>query len=149
MNAEEIALEFEQYLKEIEEQPWGNHEIYLSEAIVMLRQLQKERDLLFSAHSHEMVRADKLAVENEELKADNFTLAQTVSELTTIRGSSTLVPDDKLKEMRERLAHLEKMIVWYQDITMTGTNSQDYENGFWDAVNFVKQHQLGTEYGHN
>ena len=69
MNAEEIALEFEQYLKEIEEQPWGNHEIYLSEAIQMLRQLQKERDLLFSAHSHEMVRADELAVENELLKA--------------------------------------------------------------------------------
>ena len=69
MNAEEIALEFEQYLKEIEEQPWGNHEIYLSEAIQMLRQLQKERDLLFSAHSHEMVRADRLAIENELLKA--------------------------------------------------------------------------------
>ena len=63
MNAEEIALEFEQYLKEIEEQPWGNHEIYLSEAIVMLRQLQKERDLLFSAHSHEMTRADELQIE--------------------------------------------------------------------------------------
>jgi hypothetical protein len=63
MNAEEIALEFEQYLKEIEEQPWGNHEIYLSEAIQMLRQLQKERDLLFSAHSHEMVRADELQIE--------------------------------------------------------------------------------------
>ena len=115
----------------------------------MLRQLQKERDLLFNAHSVEMVRADTLAVENEELKADSFTLAQMVSELTVVRGSSTLVPDDKLKEMRERLAHLEKMIVWYQDITMTGINSQDYENGFWDAVNFVKQHQLGTEYGYN
>ena len=63
MNAEEIALEFEQYLKEIEAQPWGNHEIYLSEAIVMLRQLQKERDLLFSAHSHEMTRADELQIE--------------------------------------------------------------------------------------
>ena len=111
MNAEEIALEFEQYLKEIEEQPWGNHEIYLSEAIVMLRQLQKERDLLFSAHSHEMVRADKLAVENEELKADNFTLAQTVSELTTIRGSSTLVPDDKLAEMQ---AEIEKLRNWVE-----------------------------------
>lgn len=149
MNAEEIALEFEQYLKEIEDQPWGNHEIHLSEAIQLLRDLKKERDLLFNAHSVEMVRADTLAVEHEELKADNFTLAQTVSELTTIRGSSTLVPDEKLKEMQERLAHLEKMVVWYQDITMTGTNSQDYENGFWDAVNFVKQHQLGTEYEHN
>jgi hypothetical protein len=68
MNAEEIALEFEQYLKEIEDQPWGNHEIHLTEAIQVLRDLKKERDLLFSAHSHEMVRADTLAVENEELK---------------------------------------------------------------------------------
>lgn len=68
MNAEEIALEFEQYLKEIEDQPWGNHEIHLSEAIQLLRDLKKERDLLFSAHSVEMVRADKLDVENEELK---------------------------------------------------------------------------------
>lgn len=67
MNAEEIALEFEQYLKEIEEQPWGNHEIYLSEAIVMLRHLQKERDLLFSAHSYEMVRADELQIECDRL----------------------------------------------------------------------------------
>jgi hypothetical protein len=30
--------------------------------------LQTERDLLFKAHSHEMVRADKLAIENESLK---------------------------------------------------------------------------------
>ena len=67
MNAEEIALEFEQYLKEIEEQPWGNHEIYLSEAIQMLRRLQKERDLLFSAHSHEMTRADELQIECDRL----------------------------------------------------------------------------------
>lgn len=80
-------------------------------AATMLRQQQKERDLLFSAHSHEMVRADKLAVENEELKADNFTLAQTVSELTTIRGSSTLVPDDKLAEMQ---AEIEKLRSWVE-----------------------------------
>jgi len=52
------------------------------------------------------------------------------------------VPCDELKKMQDRLAHLEKMIVWYQDITMTGINSADYENGFWDAVDFVKQHQV-------
>ena len=85
--------------------------IYNISAADKLRQLQKERDLLFSAHSHEMVRADKLAVENEELKADNFTLAQTVSELTTIRGSSTLVPDDKLAEMQ---AEIEKLRNWVE-----------------------------------
>ena len=52
------------------------------------------------------------------------------------------VPCDELKKMQDRLANLEKMVVWYQDITMTGINSTDYENGFWDAVNFVKQHQV-------
>ena len=41
----------------------------LNDSATMLRQLQKERDLLFSAHSHEMVRADELAIENELLKA--------------------------------------------------------------------------------
>ena len=52
------------------------------------------------------------------------------------------VPCDELKKMQDRLAHLEKMVVWYQDITMTGINSEEYENGFWDAVDFVKQHQV-------
>ena len=52
------------------------------------------------------------------------------------------VPCDELKKMQDRLAHLEKMVVWYQDITMTGSNSTDYENGFWDAVDFVKWHQV-------
>ena len=47
-----------------------------------------------------------------------------------------------IKTKNERLAHLEKMIVWYSDITMTGINSEEYENGFWDAVDFVKWHQV-------
>jgi hypothetical protein len=33
----------------------------------MLRQLQQERDLLFTAHSHEMVRADELQIECDRL----------------------------------------------------------------------------------
>jgi RecA/RadA recombinase len=33
------------------------------EIATMLRQLQKERDLLFNAHSHEMKRADELQIE--------------------------------------------------------------------------------------
>ena len=52
------------------------------------------------------------------------------------------VPSDELKKMQDRLAHLEKMVVWYQDITMKGMHSEEYENGFWDAVDFVKQHQV-------
>lgn len=56
-------------------------------------------------------------------------------------NNAVLVPCDKLKQMQDRLAHLEKMIVWAEDITMTGTNSAEYEDGFWDAVNYVRQHQ--------
>ena len=41
--------------------------IYNISAATKLRQLQKERDLLFSAHSHEMVRADELQIECDRL----------------------------------------------------------------------------------
>jgi hypothetical protein len=40
----------------------------VNEAETMLRRLQTERDLLFKAHSHEMVRADKLQIELANLK---------------------------------------------------------------------------------
>lgn len=53
-------------------------------------------------------------------------------------------------EMKRQLDHMNKMVVWAEDITMTGTNSEEYENGFWDAVNYVKivQSQYG-KYGMN
>ena len=51
------------------------------------------------------------------------------------------VPCDELKKMQDRLAHLKKMVVYYQDITMNGIHSEEYENGFWDAVEFVKEKQ--------
>jgi hypothetical protein len=35
----------------------------LEDATNMIRKLQKERDLLFAAHSHEMKRADELQIE--------------------------------------------------------------------------------------
>ena len=71
-------------------------------------------------------------------------LRQQQAEIEALKRPNNVVgvPCDELKKMRDRLAHLEKMIVWYQDITMTGINSTDYENGFWDAVNFVKHHQV-------
>jgi len=71
-------------------------------------------------------------------------LRQQQAEIEALKRPNNVVgvPCDELKKMQDRLAHLEKMIVWYQDITMTGSNSTDYENGFWDAVNFVKWHQV-------
>ena len=71
-------------------------------------------------------------------------LRQQQAEIEALKRPNNVVgvPCDELKKMQDRLAHLEKMIVWYQDITMTGINSTDYENGFWDAVDFVKQHQV-------
>ena len=43
-----------------------------------------------------------------------------------------------IESQRKQLIHLEKMVVWAEDITMKGTNSEEYENGFWDAVQYVK-----------
>ena len=42
MNALKIAQEFEEYLKEIEELPWGNHQILCDQAATMLRQQQEQ-----------------------------------------------------------------------------------------------------------
>ena len=47
-----------------------------------------------------------------------------------------------IRQQQDRLEHLEKMVVWYQDIKMVGQHSEEYENGFWDAVDFVKAHQV-------
>ena len=41
--------------------------IYNISGATKLRQLQKERDLLFNAHSHEMKRADELQIEVDRL----------------------------------------------------------------------------------
>ena len=69
MNANELADEIKTMLAGAESY-YGNAEAYLIKAEAKLRQLQKERDLLFSAHSHEMVRADQLAVELDEQKQE-------------------------------------------------------------------------------
>ena len=55
MNANELA-------EWIEKSAYGEYDS-AKQAATMLRQLQKERDLLFSAHSHEMTRADELQIE--------------------------------------------------------------------------------------
>ena len=46
-----------------------------------------------------------------------------------------------LKLLHDRIAHLNKMVVYYQDISMSGTHSEEYEEGFWDAVDFVRKAQ--------
>jgi hypothetical protein len=57
MNANEIALEFEEYLKEIEELPWGNHQILCDQAATILRQqqalikqLEETQNYLYKTH---------------------------------------------------------------------------------------------------
>ena len=80
----------------------------------------------------------------EMIEWQNTMLRQQQAEIEALKRPNNVVgvPCDELKKMQDRLAHLEKMVVWYQDITMTGINSEEYENGFWDAVDFVKQHQV-------
>ena len=57
MNANELAQEFEEYLKSIEELPWGNYEVLCDLAVTKLRQqqesiegLNRDYDLLFAEH---------------------------------------------------------------------------------------------------
>ena len=57
MNANELAQEFEEYLKSIEELPWGNYEVLCALAVTKLRQQQesiegltRDYDLLFAEH---------------------------------------------------------------------------------------------------
>jgi predicted RNase H-like nuclease (RuvC/YqgF family) len=45
------------------------------------------------------------------------------------------------ERLQDELEHFRKHIVFYQDIAMVGEHSAEYEDGFWDAVDFVKQHQ--------
>jgi len=49
---------------------WDADESAMLEIYDYLIKLESERDLLFSAHSHEMVRADQLAVELDEQKQE-------------------------------------------------------------------------------
>jgi len=49
---------------------WDADESAMLEIYDYLIKLQAERDLLFKAHSHEMVRADQLAVELDEQKQE-------------------------------------------------------------------------------
>ena len=64
-------------------------------------------------------------------KAASF-IRQQQAEIEALKRPNNVVgvPCDELKKMQDRLAHLEKMVVWYQDITMTSINSEEYENGF-------------------
>lgn len=48
---------------------------------------------------------------------------------------------DVIESQRRQFRHLENMVVWAEDITMTGTRSAEYEDGFWDAVDFVRKAQ--------
>ena len=57
MTANELAQEFEEYLKSIEELPWGNYEVLCDLAVTKLRQQQesvegltRDYDLLFAEH---------------------------------------------------------------------------------------------------
>jgi len=86
-----------------------------------------------------MLRQQEVEIERITSKYEEILHGQQV-EIEALKRPNNVVgvPCDELKKMQDRLAHLEKMIVWAEDITMTGINSTDYENGFWDAVNFVK-----------
>jgi hypothetical protein len=75
MNANELAQEFEEYLKSIEELPWGNYEVLCDLAVTKLRQQQesiegltRDYDLLFA--EHQLLRKKEwVGLSDEEIKA--------------------------------------------------------------------------------
>jgi len=110
---------------------------------------KKENKMNAKEFAHELeeaasfIRQQEVEIERITSKYEEILHEQQV-EIEALKRPNNVVgvPCDELKKMQDRLAHLEKMVVWYQDITMTGINSEEYENGFWDAVDFVKQHQV-------
>jgi hypothetical protein len=46
-----------------------------------------------------------------------------------------------IESQYRELEHLNKMVVWAEDITMHGVQTDQYEAGFWDAVDYVKNKQ--------
>jgi hypothetical protein len=67
MNANELAQEFEEYLKEIEELPWGNHQILCDQAATMLRQ-QQERLIKYELRN--IYQCDRIAILEAQLKKE-------------------------------------------------------------------------------
>jgi hypothetical protein len=62
MNADEIAQEFEDILKEAEERPWGNFEILYDNAATMLRQFGLAESII----KQQQIEIEAL---NDEIKA--------------------------------------------------------------------------------
>jgi len=75
----------------------------------------------------------------EKVLKDITDYLEEASELPWGTAHVILMKAQELIEQQHRqLVHLDKMVVWAEDITMTGTQSEEYENGFWDAVQYVK-----------
>jgi len=75
----------------------------------------------------------------EKVLKDITDYLEETSELPWGTAHVILMKAQELIEQQHRqLVHLDKMVVWAEDITMTGTQSEEYENGFWDAVQYVK-----------
>ena len=79
---------------------------------------------------------------NKELKEEALIIADDLDAMKLFGASGMIrrLVEELDKQTRET-NHFRKHIVFYQDIAMVGDHSEEYENGFWDAVDFVKQHQ--------
>ena len=83
--------------------------------------------------------ANELERPNNYQQENNFT----TQAATMLRQQQEQIKEKDvcLKLLHDRITHLNKMVVYYQDISMSGTHSEEYEEGFWDAVDFVRKAQ--------
>ena len=65
----------------------------------------------------------------------------------TIDGDKRLIDllYEKVETTQRHLTAIRKSYVWHKDITMIGEHSEEYEDGFWDAVSFVRKKQTGED----
>jgi len=75
---------------------------------------------------------EKVLNDIEEYLQENIELPWGTAQVILMKAQEVI------ESQRRQLIHLNKMVVWAEDITMTGTQSEEYENGFWDAVQYVK-----------
>ena len=131
MNANELADEIQQI---------SNRTVNLSDKVIIahaglkLRQQQAEIEAL---HLELDETHKRMILQQDEIEVNKYGYELGLN----IKIEELKEKDVCLKLLHDRIAHLNKMVVYYQDISMSGTHSEEYEEGFWDAVDFVKKVQ--------
>ena len=122
MNANELAQEFEEYLKEIEELPWGNYQILCDQAATMLRQQQVRIDQLLETQDYLYKRHDEQQAEIEALKARIERMVEDRSKYEVFAYAGGFEAGKELKKLtdEEIFSEILELLIRYRNETPLG-----------------------------